>query len=262
MHKPVKSLPSGELLLQRLRSVTTLTMAETEFLLSLQQKVRIHGAGSQIMPDGDGTHHPRLITTGWACRPRILADGRCQILSILLPGDFIGDGGDGRPLALTPIVALTEVRTISVKLLFDAIAREPSRYRGLAEGLRYLTRLEEAQLLDHVVRLGRQTAMQRVAHCLLEFYHRLGAIGFVHAGSFSMPLTQELLGDTLGLSLVHVNRTLSQLKRIGLIKVASGSVTVLDADSLAGIADFVPPSVPSQSAPPPFRINPQPRMFG
>ena len=262
MQKPQKSFHSGELLLHRLRSVASLSTAETELLMSPNQKVRIHGAGSQVMPDGDGSNHPRLLTTGWACRPRILSDGRCQILSILLPGDIIGDVGEGRPLALTPVMALTEARTISLKPLFDALAGEPTRYRSLGDGLRHLTRIEEAQLLDHVVRLGRQTALQRVAHCLLEFYHRLGAIGFVHAGSFSMPLTQELLGDTLGLSLVHVNRTLSQLKRIGLIKVASGSVTVLDADALATIADFVPPSVPTQDAPTTFRMATQPRMFG
>lgn len=263
MHKPAKSFQSGELLLHRLRSIASLSGADADLLAGVHQKVRVHGSGSQILPEGEGHNHPRLITSGWACRPRILSDGRCQILSILLPGDIIGDNGDGRPLAVTPVVALTETRTISVKPLFDAVAREPVRHRNLGEALRQLSRLEEAQLLDHVVRLGRQTATQRVAHCLLEFYHRLSAIGFVHGGSFSMPLTQELLGDTLGLSLVHVNRTLSQLKRAGLIKVSSGSVTVLDVEALSHLADFLPPSVRSVSPAALYGVEKTaPRLFG
>ncbi|WP_340315610.1 Crp/Fnr family transcriptional regulator [Rhizorhabdus argentea] len=160
------------------------------------------------------------------------------MLSIQLPGDIVGDGGNRRPLEMSPVVALTSVRTISARPIFAAIARDPVQYGALADAVGQLSRMEEARLIDHVVRLGRQTAVQRVGHCLLELYHRSQAIGFVQSGCFPMPLTQEVLGDLLGLSLVHVNRVLSQLKRAALIEMQSGVVRVRDVDKLALLADY------------------------
>jgi len=237
---------SGELLLRRLQRVTPLSSAEVELVLSLQ-KAKNHGPGSHVTPDVDGIACPRIIVTGWACRPRILPDGRCQMLSIQLPGDIIGDGGDRRPLEMSPVVALTNVRTISARPIFAAIARDPIQYGALADAVGQLSRMAEAQLIDHVVRLGRQTAVQRVGHCLLELYQRSRAIGFVQGGCFPMPLTQEVLGDLLGLSLVHVNRVLSQLKRAALIEMKSGVVRVCDVEELALLADYSLP--PRQSMP-------------
>lgn len=228
---------TAELLLRRIQKVTQLSPAEVELLMSLQ-KSKLHGPGSQITVGEGGDVHPRIIAVGWACRPRILTDGRCQMLSIQIPGDVVGDPIDQRPLDMVPVVALTPVRTVSAKPIFDAIARDPVKFRALASALALLRRQEEHFLLDHVVRLGRHTALQRVAHCLLELYHRLLAIGFVHGECFPMPLTQEILGDLLGLSLVHVNRVLSQLKRDSLIEMRSGVVSVLDVSALTRLADF------------------------
>ena len=70
-----------------------------------------HAAGTSICPREDGSPHPRLIVGGWACRPRILPDGRRQMLGVLLPGDMMGDRGERRPLAMNPVIALTPVRT-------------------------------------------------------------------------------------------------------------------------------------------------------
>jgi CRP-like cAMP-binding protein len=228
---------SGELLLRRLQKITSLSSAEVELVLSAQ-KAKSHSPGSHVTPDVEGFAFPRIIVAGWACRPRILPDGRCQMLSIQLPGDIVGDGGNRRPLEMSPVVALTNVRTISARPIFAAIARDPMQYSALADAVGQLSRTEEAQLIDHVVRLGRQTAVQRVGHCLLEFYYRSRAIGFVQSGCFPMPLTQEVMGDLLGLSLVHVNRVLSQLKRAGLIEMQSGVVHVRDVEKLALLADY------------------------
>jgi CRP-like cAMP-binding protein len=240
-HENLRAIHGAELLLRRLKAVGMLSSIEIELVRSIRQRARQVGAGAQVSPEGDGPPQPRLIISGWACRPRVLPDGRCQMLSILLPGDLIGDTGDFRPLALSPVMALTNVRTINAKPIFDAVAAEPKAYRGLALALQRLTRLEEAYLLDHVVRLGRQTALQRLAHCLLELYYRARTIGFVHGNAFTMPLTQELIGDALGLSLVHVNRTLSQLKRDGLISLGAGVLTILDVSKLAYVADYATP---------------------
>jgi CRP-like cAMP-binding protein len=232
----------SELLLRRLRGLADLSLPEISLILSLNEGAKAHAPGSLICPKSDSSPYPRLIASGWACRPRILPDGRRQMLGVLLPGDVIGDRGERRPLAMSPAVALTTVRTVSATRLYHALAMQPDTYRNLVAAFARIDRIEENQLLDHVVRLGCQTALQRIAHCLMELHTRLTAIGFTHCGTFPMPLTQETLGDLLGLSLVHVNRIMSQLKREGLVRVRSGVAVVQDFERLALLADCVDPN--------------------
>ncbi|MCC2976596.1 Crp/Fnr family transcriptional regulator [Sphingomonas sp. PL-96] len=234
-----------ELLLRRLYALKTLNPDEVELVASLDSKPRRHEPGTAICPKSDGSPHPRLITSGWACRPRITADGRRQMLGILLPGDLIGDRGEARPLTTSPAVALTPVRTVSVAKLFDALAATPQNYPNLVAALNKMDLIEEARLLDLVVRLGCHTAIQRVAGSLLEFYQRSSFIGFTHEGTFPMPLTQEKLSDLLGLSLVHVNRVISQLRREKLVEIRCGIVAIHDFARLSLLADRADPSRPN-----------------
>lgn len=238
---PSRSL-STELLLLRLRGLATLSPRETELVLSLGERPKLHEPGTVVCPHEDGSPHPRLVVGGWAGRPRVLADGRRQILGVLLPGDLMGDRGEGRPLALNPVIALTQVRTIGTAPLVYAVRNRPDDYPGIAEAFAAIDRAEEQALLEHVVRLGCQNALQRMAHLLLELYQRLSAIRFVHQGSFPMPLTQDLLGELLGLSLVHVNRIVSQLRRQGLVSIRGGFVTIADFARLALLADRADPT--------------------
>jgi CRP-like cAMP-binding protein len=98
--------------------------------------------------------------------------------------------------------------------------------------------LEDALLLDHAVRLGRLTAFERVAHFLLELQQRLEIAGLGDRQRFPLPLTQEILADALGLSIVHVNRTLQQLRRTGLIELRSGVAILVQPDALAKLCDY------------------------
>jgi CRP-like cAMP-binding protein len=233
---------STELLLYRLRNLAPLAPHEIELVLSLGEQPKPHAPGTSICPHEDGSPHPRLIVGGWACRPRILPDGRRQMLGLLLPGDMMGDRGERRPLALNPVVALTPVRTIGVSRMVQAVRSHPDTHPGLVRALTSIDRGEEMALLDHVVRLGCQNALQRVSHLLLELHQRLSAIGFVHAGTFPMPLTQDTLGELLGLSLVHINRIVSQLRRDKLVTMRGGVVTIADFARLALLADRVDPT--------------------
>lgn len=233
---------STELLLHRLRGLSTLAPQEIELILSLGEQPKPHLAGSTICPHEDGSPHPRLIVGGWACRPRLLPDGRRQMLGLLLPGDMMGDRGERRPLALNPVIALTLVRTISVARLVQAVRTAPADYPGITRALAAIDRGEEMALLDHVVRLGCQSARQRICHLILELYQRLSAIGFVHSESFPMPLTQDTLGELLGLSLVHVNRVISQLRREKLVAIRSGVVVISDFARLALLSDRIDPT--------------------
>jgi CRP-like cAMP-binding protein len=233
---------STELLLHRLRALSALAPHEIELVLSLGEQPKLHAAGTSICPHDDGSPHCRLIVSGWACRPRLLPDGRRQMLGLLLPGDLMGDRGERRPLALNPVVALTTVRTIGIGRLVQAVRMRPEDHAGIVHALTAIDRCEEMVLLDHVVRLGCQSALQRFCHLLLELYQRLSAIDFVHNRSFPMPLTQDTLGELLGLSLVHINRIVAQLRREKLVTIRRGVVAIDDMARLALLADRIDPT--------------------
>lgn len=169
-----------------------------------------------------------------------MPNGRRQLLSILLPGDLIGSCLNQRALDLVEIVAISNVRVMNIAGLLRAVEEHPDEYTGITRGLSVLRFSEERRLLDHMVRLGSQPALQRIAGFLLELFQRCRVIGYVSAGSFVMPLTQEMLGNALGLSVVHVNRVMRQLKSEHLIDLHGGIVRILDVTGLARIADLSP----------------------
>jgi CRP-like cAMP-binding protein len=193
---------------------------------------------------------PSFILSGWACRQRLLSDGRRQIFSLLLPGDAVGFCVEPSPLSSAAVVALTKVALTTADSLTGGLippASSPSSAQDpwqFADHMRRSASLEDELLLDHVVRLGRQTAYERTAHLLLELHWRLSLIGQADGHRFAMPLTQEVLADFLGLSIVHVNRTLQQLRRERLIEMSGSHVVLLEAAQLAVIADYQPPVLP------------------
>jgi CRP-like cAMP-binding protein len=148
-------------------------------------------------------------------------------------------------VALTTAVMLKSGTISDVSFIRDLLSESPHRFPGLASALASLQSLHEGYLLNHLVRLGRQTAYERVAHLLLELSQRSAAVGLADGASSPLPLTQEILADALGLSIVHINRTLQQLRRDGLLDVRGSSLRLLDARQLMTISDYQPPCTPS-----------------
>lgn len=227
-----------------MRSLSAVSDAELELLRSLGERRERYVAGEELASEGDAAVRPQFILSGWACRQRVLADGRRQIFSFLLPGD--GVGLDRRP-AVQPaaIVALTALETADAGPMLNAV--QAGRAPGLARALAAIEPLEHMLLLDHMVRLGRQTAYERVAHFLLELQRRLEVAGLGDNQRFPLPLTQEIMADALGLSVVHVNRTLQQLRRERLLELRSGVTILLQREQLADIADYRAPPPARQS---------------
>jgi CRP-like cAMP-binding protein len=228
-----------EVVVRRLRSLAPLSEGEQELVRSLGSRRERRSAGDTISAEGAIPAAPCFIVSGWACRHRVLSDGRRQIFGFLLPGD-----GLGLQPATTPepsaVVALTALEIVSAEPVAAAAASGAAP--GLARAIRAMGPQEHGLLLDHVVRLGRQTAYERVAHMLLELQRRLEIAGLGDSQRFPLPLTQEILGDALGLSIVHVNRTLQQLRREQLIELRSGVAILLQRERLAAIADYrLPP---------------------
>jgi CRP-like cAMP-binding protein len=182
---------------------------------------------------------PRLwvITRGWGARVRQVDAGHRQIFNFLLPGDSFATGA-GAHGPRTAVMALTSMQVTPV----DEIAGEDEAPFGRLSGLEAACRAAAADevnlVLDHLMRLGQQTALERTAHLLLELTERLAAVHLAEDNSFSLPVRQECLAQALGMSPVHLNRTLQKLKAEGLIAMHGARVTLLQAGRLRRLCAY------------------------
>lgn len=209
----------------------------------LESLVAALGSRSEALPakgvlqtEGAPVRRPRYLVAGWACRFRHLSDGRRQIFDFVLPGEGVGVCLRPSPLAHTSVAALTPVRLIDATPLLRAEARESCR--ELVPALQAQAAADERRMLDHIVRLGRLSALERLSHLVLDLHDRLRAIGRADEDRFPWPLTQETLADALGLSVVHVNRTLQELRRQDLVWLERGVLRLPDRDALARSASY------------------------
>lgn len=234
-----RSLPrSGpqDRLLERLNAKAPLGAAEEALVLGCGPAERLR-AGAELHREEGAPARPRLLVSGWACYQRVLSDGRRQIFGFILPGDLIGVFPSPNALRVADASAVTALETLGAGALQRAATVDADRYPGLAQALNEMAAAEEAKLLDQIVRLGRQTAYERVAHLLLELQERMEDAGLADGSTYPLPLTQETLADALGLSIVHLNRILQQLRRERMIELKGGAVTLLDPDHLAWVSD-------------------------
>lgn len=204
----------------------------------LQAQRKTVRANTDIITDGDECGAILIVCEGWAYRYKLLADGRRQILNFIVPGDTIGSVASLYSRAANSVQALTDVSVCSITpermheigLAFPRLAAALGR--SFAQG--------ESMLAEHVVRIGRRTAYERMAHIFMELLTRLQAVGAADHSSYDLPLTQEILADALGLSIVHVNRTLRQIRKDGLIRLDSRRISIIDVARLTEVAEFEP----------------------
>lgn len=173
---------------------------------------------------------PMFLMSGWACVARSLRDGRRQIITFLLAGDGVGFDLLTRPQREVELLTLTPLKVRYAQPGLVSTDRLSRAFAGAAAE-------QHARLIGHLVRLGRQTAYERMAHLLLELHHRLAEVGETRGDSFQLPIKQEVLADALGLSLVHVNRTLQQMRRDNLIDMRGAQLTILDRTTLKASSD-------------------------
>jgi CRP-like cAMP-binding protein len=220
----------------KLARLVLLSPDERAALAPLQAATRPVPRNREIITAGHKYDGVFVLIEGAAIRYRVLHDGRRQVLNIALPGDFIGFPASFFETALYSITALTDsvVSWVSFASLFGLFREQPR----LAATLFCSFSCETAMYLEHLIDVGRRSARERVAHFLLELLTRLQVIGQADERSYRMPLTQELIGDALGLSVPHVNRTLRQLREEGLVSLDAQRVVIRDIEALAAIADF------------------------
>lgn len=213
-----------------------LSPEECEILCALPSAQRTVRRNREIVIEGRNYESLLVLAEGSAIRYRVLRDGRRQLLNVVLPGDFVGFPGCFFENALYSVRTLadTVVSSIAFSVLIGLFDRAPK----LAAAIFWSFACEAAILAEHLIDVGRRSAVERVAHFLLELLTRLQVVGLADERSYQMPLTQELIGDALGLSFPHVNRTLRQLRDDGLVAIEDQRIVIRDLDALSALADF------------------------
>ena len=223
-------------LARKLGSFVRLTNAELTALDELHSRRRRYVAARDVIFEGQRDQSAYVLADGWVVSYKLLADGTRQIVDFQIPGDFLGlrsvllRTSDHNVEPVTRI----EASEIPKAELLDAFERTPR----LAAAVLWAASRDEAMVVEHLVNLGRRTADERMAHFLLELGTRLKLVGLADRTGFDCPLTQYHLADALGLSAVHVNRVLRQLRDQGLVTFRKGRVSFDDFDGLVTLADF------------------------
>jgi CRP-like cAMP-binding protein len=192
-------------------------------------------AEHELLRTGAKLETPLILRDGWVGRVVAMRDGRRQILDFYLPGDLVGYCSREGARAKATYLALTEVQ-VSPAAPLCACADQPHKYPHLLAALRACEDDIESRVFSQTVRLGRQTAIEKMASLFVELHDRFKICGQLQGRKFALSLTQDQLGDILGLSVVHVNRTLQQLRRDGLIASDGSTMEIRAIRELAELA--------------------------
>jgi CRP-like cAMP-binding protein len=223
-------------LLRKLANFTQLSEEESDALDECCNDIREFGAREDVISQGDRTGGVKLLLEGFACRYKVLEDGRRQVVAYFVPGDLC----DLRVFILKRMdhsigaVVASKVATISP----ENVLKLTHTYPNLTRALWWSTLVEEAVAREWIVNVGQRNALERMAHLFCELLYRFRAVGLNDGLSCTLPLTQVELAETLGLSSVHVNRTLQELRRKKLITLEGGTLTIQDLDALKEVSFF------------------------
>ncbi|TPK85180.1 Crp/Fnr family transcriptional regulator [Mesorhizobium sp. B2-4-13] len=225
-------------LIRKLEHFKELSDQDKELLAKSVARSVEFAAGSDIIKQGDQPDYVHLLVQGWAGRYKLLPEGGRNIMAYLIPGDLCDvnvalleemDHSIGALSACNvALIPLAKIRNVMVE------------NRTLAQALWWGTLVDEAVLREWLVTLGSRPAQQRVGHLICEMLIRTEAVGLARGNSFDLPLTQQELADTMGMSLVHMNRTLRGLRSRELITTNGHTVTVENPRALMNFAAFDP----------------------
>ncbi len=223
---------------RKLSAFASLSKPELAMVERLHQRRRFFVAGRDLAHQGQSDHAAYILSAGWVSSYKIQPHGTRQIVDFQVPGDFLGL----RSILLRtsdhnfePIGNIEAAEVLRSDLL-AAIAQTPR----LATAIFWAASRDEAMVVEHLVGIGRRHAEARVAHFLLELGSRLALVGMGSQDGYDCPLTQYHLADALGLSAIHVNRVLRQLRESGLATFRDGRVSFHDHDRLVDLAEFDP----------------------
>lgn len=201
----------------------------------LQKRSRTVAAGTPLLAQGYRPERLSILTDGWAIRYKLLADGRRAIVEFIVPGDIVGLRAHVLQSTFGSVetVGPCGICTVDPLELLELFGRPP-----LANGNVFLAlALERTLLSERLATMARQSAYERLSYLFVDLLGRLTAVGLADGNSYDMPVTQEILADAVGLSEVHVNRTLKRLRGERLVTFKRPRVIIHDLAALSKAAD-------------------------
>lgn len=213
---------------------------ELKFVSSFKTGELAVDSGATILVEGAHSAHLYTVLSGWAFRYKGLEDGRRQILNYVVPGDLVGLQGSLMNEMQHSVEALTPVNLCVFER--DRMTELFENHASLAYDMTWIAAREERILDEHLLSIGRRSALERAAYLLAFLHGRAKTVGLIKNSNTAIPLTQQHIADTLGLSIVHTNKTLRKLAQRNLVQWRDRGCEILDAKGLADIAGWAPES--------------------
>lgn len=222
--------------IRRIQHYADIKSHELDPLLGLRHSRQSYTSGQTIIALNEPVTTLYILESGWLMRSCHLDDGRRQIINFQLPGDYfdlmsiVGARSDHSLVAATDIT----LRAFDGRTFLKAIQESPK----LASAFWWVTVQEETILRQQIVRIGRMSAKERVANFILELKRRQTIADGERTRFVPLPVPQAFLADALGLSIVHISRTLTTLKGEGLLKTSRQGIEILSFDKLVELAEY------------------------
>ena len=222
--------------IEKLNGFVTLSADEVAALAAVTGRPHNHAPRQDLIREGDRPGPVFVVLEGWACRYKILPSGSRQILAYLMPGDacdlHVGllAEMDHSIQTITAASVATVERTEMDEIM--------ERHRGVAKAM-YLSQLvDEGTMRAWITSMGRRASIERVAHLMCELYLRARNVGLALDQTFALPLSQAMMADSLGMTAVHLNRVMKELRQSGAMSLKRGSLIIEDPETLVRIAGF------------------------
>lgn len=220
----------------KLEAFTKLSADDKAALARVSRNVRYVDARRDLVSEGDKPRHVHLVLDGWAARYKTLPDGKRQIVGIFVPGDFCDVNVYILKYVDQSIGAITRLKVAQITPEeMNALTSERPR---ITQALWWHELVAASIQREWTVNFGQRSAYERLAHLLIELYLRLKTVGRARDGRCDFPMTQNDLADATGLTAVHVNRTLQELRRDRLIELERKQLHILDLPRMIDVAMF------------------------
>ena len=236
MSPAASSSPEHARLIAKFESVSTLDAIDREAIASLPLRTRSVEAGADVLAAGNHAGDCCFVVEGLLCRYAVTGAGGRQIVSFHIPGDLPDRDSLHLERLDYSIGAMSAARVAFMPR--PALARLVATFPNVAMAMWRDSVLDGGVYRQWLTSVGRRKAKQRLAHLICETFARMEAVGLADPGHFHFPVTQGQLGDALGLSAVHINRTLQELRTEGLLSWKGPVVTIPDLAALALVGDF------------------------
>jgi len=223
-------------LVRKLGNFIALSPGELACLAELQSKSEKIASKTDLVHEGETGRRAYILQSGWAYSYKMLPDGGRQIITFSVPGDFVGVRSILLRNSDHSFATITDA--VVSPITMPRIIRVFNEHPRLGAALLWAVSRDEAIAVEHLVGIGRRRAIERVAHFFLELKDRLWLAGISGENGYECPLNQYLLGDALGLTAIHLNRVLRQLRERGLLTMKEHQVVFDDVKGLTKLAGY------------------------